>query len=122
VGRLNPAELKAQKLARSGVGGGGDRNARPDVDERRAIQAVLNYPPNRFWSNYLRDTVVEPCTMQGGVRGDHCPAGGVHLILHCISHATTGHMGDCVVWLLHWALSGTGSSQWGLTVSLVYSS
>jgi phosphatidylinositol 3-kinase len=48
VGRLNPAELKAQKLARSGVGGGGDRNAKPDVDERRAIYAVLNYPPNRF--------------------------------------------------------------------------
>lgn len=51
VGRLNPAELKAQKLARSGVGGGGDRNAKPDVDERRAIYAVLNYPPNRSCSS-----------------------------------------------------------------------
>lgn len=47
VGRLNPAELKAQKLARSGAGGGGDRNAKPDVEERKAIAAILNYPPNR---------------------------------------------------------------------------
>lgn len=48
VGRLNPAELKAQKLARSGASGGGnDRNAKPDVDERCAINEILAYPPNR---------------------------------------------------------------------------
>jgi hypothetical protein len=60
VGRLNPAELKAQKLARSGAGGGGDRNAKPDVDERRAIHAVLNYPPNRSCS---QGRVVHPLQM-----------------------------------------------------------
>lgn len=60
VGRLNPAELKAQKLARSGAGGGGDRNAKPDVDERRAINAVLNYPPNRC-NGRCALTVAWPC-------------------------------------------------------------
>ena len=61
VGRLNPAELKAQKLARSGVGGGGDRSAKPDVDERRAIQAVLNYPPNRCGCEELPDHIQRLC-------------------------------------------------------------
>ena len=47
VGRENPAELKAQKLARSVVRGVLDRDARPDTQERARITAVLQLPPNR---------------------------------------------------------------------------
>ncbi len=47
--RSNPAELQAQKLARSGGGGEGDaRAARPDLAQRRALAAILAYPPNRY--------------------------------------------------------------------------
>ncbi|KAK9811578.1 hypothetical protein WJX72_006428 [[Myrmecia] bisecta] len=47
VGRSNPAELKAQKLARSGTRGLIDRDLKPDTEEKRRINAVLLYPPNR---------------------------------------------------------------------------
>eukprot|EP00887_Chlorella_sp_A99_P006299 scaffold3.g6299.t1 len=47
VGRENPSELKAQKLARSLTRGLVDRALKPDTEERRAIAAVLAYPPNR---------------------------------------------------------------------------
>lgn len=47
VGRENPAELKAQKLARSVARGVLDRDARPDTQERGRIAAVLQLPPNR---------------------------------------------------------------------------
>lgn len=48
VGRENPAELKAQKLARSVTRGVVDRNLKPDTEERAHIGAVLDYPPNRW--------------------------------------------------------------------------
>ena len=47
VGRENPAELKAAKLARSLARGHADRDLKPNSDERRAIAAVLKLPPNR---------------------------------------------------------------------------
>jgi hypothetical protein len=47
VGRENPAELKAAKLARSLARGLVDRDQKPNSDERRAIAAVLRLPPNR---------------------------------------------------------------------------
>lgn len=47
IGRENPAELKAQKLARSVTRGMVDRNLKPDTEERQRISAVLDYPPNR---------------------------------------------------------------------------
>lgn len=46
VGRVNPCELKAQKLARSRAGASG-RDAKPDTGERKAIAAILNLPPNK---------------------------------------------------------------------------
>ncbi len=47
VGRENPSELKAQKLARSVTRGLVDRDLKPDVEEKRQIDAILLYPPNR---------------------------------------------------------------------------
>ncbi|MEW5302904.1 MAG: hypothetical protein WDW36_005643 [Sanguina aurantia] len=47
VGRDNPAELKAQKLARSLTRGLIDRDLKPNSEERRQIQAVLKLPPNK---------------------------------------------------------------------------
>jgi hypothetical protein len=47
VGRENPAELKAQKLARSVARGVVDRDLKPDLEEQRRINEVLQYPPNR---------------------------------------------------------------------------
>lgn len=47
MGRDNPAELKAQKLARSLTRGMVDHDLKPDTEERRAINAILLYPPNR---------------------------------------------------------------------------
>ncbi len=47
VGRDNPAELKAQKLARSLTRGVAAHDLRPDTEERRAINTILLYPPNR---------------------------------------------------------------------------
>ena len=48
VGRENPSELKAQKLARSVTRGLVDRDLKPDVEEKRQIDAILLYPPNRY--------------------------------------------------------------------------
>lgn len=48
VGRENPAEAKAQKLARSLTRGMVDKRLKPDTEERRRIEAVLDYPPNRW--------------------------------------------------------------------------
>jgi hypothetical protein len=53
VGRENPAELKAQKLARSVTRGMVDRNLKPDTEERLRIEAVLDYPPNRWLAGCL---------------------------------------------------------------------
>lgn len=47
MGRDNPSELKAQKLARSLTRGMVDHNLKPDTEERRAINAILLSPPNR---------------------------------------------------------------------------
>lgn len=47
VGRENPSELKAQKLARSVTRGLVDRDLKPDVEEKRQIDAILLYPPDR---------------------------------------------------------------------------
>ena len=47
VGRENPSELKAQKLARSVTRGLVDRDLKPDVEQKRQIDAILLYPPNR---------------------------------------------------------------------------
>ena len=47
VGRENPAEAKAAKLARSLTRGLVDKKLKPDTEERRRIEAVLDYPPNR---------------------------------------------------------------------------
>ncbi len=46
VGRPNPAEMKATKLARSGAADA-DLDAKPDAEEKRNIAAILAYPPNR---------------------------------------------------------------------------
>ena len=47
VGRENPAEAKAAKLARSLTRGMVDKRLKPDTEERRRIEAVLDSPPNR---------------------------------------------------------------------------
>jgi phosphatidylinositol 3-kinase len=47
VGLDNPAELKAAKLARSVTRGLIDKDLKPNSDERRRIQAVLQLPPNK---------------------------------------------------------------------------
>ena len=47
VGRDNPAELKAQKLARSFTRGVVDRSLRPDTEDKRRIQDILRLAPNR---------------------------------------------------------------------------
>lgn len=48
VGRDNPAELKAQKLARSLQRGVIDRELKPNSEEKKRIAAVLRLPPNRL--------------------------------------------------------------------------
>lgn len=48
VGRENPAEAKAAKLARSLTRGLVDKKLKPDTEERRRIEAVMDYPPNRW--------------------------------------------------------------------------
>jgi hypothetical protein len=47
VGRDNPAELKAQKLARSLTRGVIDPDLKPNSEEKRALQAILKLPPNK---------------------------------------------------------------------------
>jgi phosphatidylinositol 3-kinase len=47
VGRDNPAELKAQKLARSLTRGIIDPDLKPNSEEKRALQAILKLPPNK---------------------------------------------------------------------------
>ena len=47
IGRDNPAELKAQKLARSLTRGVIDRDLKPNSDERRKLTVVLKLPPNK---------------------------------------------------------------------------
>jgi phosphatidylinositol 3-kinase len=47
VGLDNPAELKAAKLARSVTRGLIDKDLKPNSDERRRINAVLQLPPNK---------------------------------------------------------------------------
>ena len=53
MGRENPAELKAQKLARSVTRGVIDRDLKPDTEERRHINTILHYPPNRQGTPHL---------------------------------------------------------------------
>ena len=53
VGRDNPAELKAQKLARSFTRGVVDRTLRPDTEDKRRIQEILRLPPNRCGRTWL---------------------------------------------------------------------
>ena len=49
IGRENPAERKAQRLARSEGPGSlsADRNLKPNSSERRAIEGVLRQPPTQ---------------------------------------------------------------------------
>ncbi|GIL80848.1 hypothetical protein Vretimale_9438 [Volvox reticuliferus] len=47
VGRDNPAELKAQKLARGLQRGVLDRDLKPNSEERKKLQAILKLPPNK---------------------------------------------------------------------------
>lgn len=47
VGRPNPSELKAQKLARGVTRGLVDKDVKPNMEERRQINAILAHPPNR---------------------------------------------------------------------------
>ena len=47
IGLDNPAEMKAQKLARSDNRGVIDKDLKPDTEERRRISAILREPPNR---------------------------------------------------------------------------
>lgn len=47
VGRENPSELKAAKLARSMARGVEDRDLKPNTRERQQIEAVIVGPPNR---------------------------------------------------------------------------
>jgi hypothetical protein len=47
VGRENPSELKAAKLARSMARGVEDRDLKPNTHERAQIAAVIAAPPNR---------------------------------------------------------------------------
>ncbi len=47
VGRENPSELKAAKLARSMARGVEDRDLKPNTKERQQIEAVIVAPPNR---------------------------------------------------------------------------
>ena len=53
MGQENPSELKAQKLARSVTRGLVDRDLKPDVEEKRRIDAILLYPPNRSCHPYF---------------------------------------------------------------------
>lgn len=50
MGRENPAEHKAQKMARSVTRGLVDRALKPDTEEKRFINEILHYPPNRYSS------------------------------------------------------------------------
>lgn len=50
VGRENPSELKAAKLARSMARGVEDRDLKPNTKERQQIEAVIVAPPNRHGS------------------------------------------------------------------------
>ena len=47
VGRENPSELKAAKLARGMARGVEDRDLRPNTQERQQIEAIIVGPPNR---------------------------------------------------------------------------
>ncbi|GLU03095.1 hypothetical protein SLE2022_203130 [Rubroshorea leprosula] len=47
VGRINPAEHKQLKLARSLTRGIIDRDLKPSSNERKIIQRILKYPPTR---------------------------------------------------------------------------
>lgn len=60
VGRENPSELKAQKLARSVTRGLVDRDLKPDVEEKRQIDAILLYPPNRYPNHCYDNSVTIP--------------------------------------------------------------
>lgn len=55
VGRENPSELKAAKLARSMARGVEDRDLKPNTQERQQIEAVIVGPPNRHadWPCFL---------------------------------------------------------------------
>ncbi|XP_020099908.1 phosphatidylinositol 3-kinase, root isoform isoform X2 [Ananas comosus] len=50
VGRTNPSEHKQLKLARSLTRGIIDRDLKPSINERKAIQRILKYPPTRTLS------------------------------------------------------------------------
>ncbi len=47
VGRENPSELKAAKLARGMARGVEDRDLKPNTQERQQIEVVIVGPPNR---------------------------------------------------------------------------
>jgi Phosphoinositide 3-kinase family, accessory domain (PIK domain) len=47
IGKDNPAELKAQKLARSCTRGIIDHDLKPNSEERKRISQVLKLPPNK---------------------------------------------------------------------------
>ncbi|KAL6752332.1 putative phosphatidylinositol 3-kinase [Haematococcus lacustris] len=47
VGRDNPAELKAQKLARSLTRGVIDKDLKPNSEEKKALGLIIKLPPNK---------------------------------------------------------------------------
>ena len=68
MGRDNPAELKAQKLARSFTRGVVDRSLRPDTEDKRRIQETLRLAPNRWGPSH------------GLVCSPVCPASGLAML------------------------------------------
>ena len=61
VGRENPSELKAAKLARGMARGVEDRDLKPNTQERQQIEAIG--PPNRW----ALDSQNMPCHCSRGV-------------------------------------------------------
>ncbi len=54
VGRENPSELKAAKLARGMARGVEDRDLKPNTQERQQIEAIIVGPPNRCAPDSLK--------------------------------------------------------------------
>lgn len=51
IGRQNPSEHKAQKLARGAGKNIIDKDLRPDTEEKRRIDTILSAPPNELFSS-----------------------------------------------------------------------
>ena len=58
VGRENPSELKAAKLARGMARGVEDRDLKPNTQERQQIEVVIVGPPNRHAPLHRKDCCI----------------------------------------------------------------